>query len=276
MFAKIFLSRLPFNYDDWRKFGIFRHGSMDQAMYVRGVFNSHIFRAGISSAIHGKTIMELGPGDSICSALVASSLGAKSILLDAGDFAVKDVNFYHRIVDDLNAMGLTPPDISRSKNLDDILAACNSTYLTNGLKDFSLIESGSIDLLFSQAVLEHILKNEFSPMMSESCRVLSKSGVASHRIDLRDHLDGGLNNLRFSDQLWESKFFSKSGFYTNRISCNEMLTLFERAGFRVDLIGFERWDELPIKRSNLDSMFLGRKDDELLIKGFDVILHPRI
>ena len=68
------------------------------------------------------------------------------------------------------------------------------------------IPSNSVDLIFSQAVMEHIRKKDFEAMNSELYRVLKKDGVISHQIDLRDHLGGGLNNLRFSDSLWNQIF----------------------------------------------------------------------
>ena len=59
--------------------------------------------------------------------------------------------------------------------------------------------------------------------------------MISHQIDLRDHLGGGLNNLRFSDSLWESNFFVKSGFYTNRISFDKMISIFENISFKYEI-----------------------------------------
>jgi hypothetical protein len=69
--------------------------------------------------------------------------------------------------------------------------------------------------------------------MTECRRVLSDTGVASHSVDLKDHLEGGLNNLRFSEKLWESDFFVNSGFYTNRIQFYEMLNHFKEPGSEI-------------------------------------------
>lgn len=274
--AKMMLSRLPFDYQLWQKLGLFRHGYMDKSEYLTGVFDVHAARAGIKFDLNGKTIMELGPGDSVGTALVAASHGAKAILIDAAAFAVSDIGFYQRLADELSAIGLQPPDISRASSLDDVLEACHARYLTNGIRDFSHIETGAVDLLFSQAVLEHVRKHEFVETMRECRRVLSGNGVASHRVDLKDHLGGGLNNLRFSRRVWESSLFAKSGFYTNRIRYPEMILLFEQAGFNVEVINADCWSKLPIKRSSLDVSFAGLSDEELSVKGFDVLLRPFI
>ena len=62
--------------------------------------------------------------------------------------------------------------------------------LTNGLESWSEIEDESIDFIFSQAVLEHIPKNDFRQTMIECHRILKQNGVISHTIDLKDHLGG--------------------------------------------------------------------------------------
>ena len=73
-------------------------------------------------------------------------------------------------------------------------------------------------------------------MVDELFRILKPNGVCSHRVDLRDCLDGGLNNLRFSEARWEDALFRKSGFYTNRIRFREMVEIFEQAGFKCTLL----------------------------------------
>ncbi len=56
--------------------------------------------------------------------------------------------------------GLLPPDMSGCTTIQDILSICNVTYLTEGLTSLIQIESDSVDLVFSQAVLEHIRGEE--------------------------------------------------------------------------------------------------------------------
>ena len=269
---KMILSRLPVKYGFWQHIGLFRHGYMDKSEYALGVFDRHVSRARIKEMLNGKTILEIGPGDSLCSAIIAASYGAKAILVDTGRYATSDIDIYKRLADELFAIGLTPPNLSSATSLEEILSACNALYLTNGLTSFSCVESKSVDFIFSQAVLEHIRKNEFAKTMRECRRVLAANGMASHRVDLKDHLGGGLNNLRFSDRLWESKFFAGSGFYTNRIRFPEMKTLFEASGFDVTILNVDRWATLPIRRSELDLQFSHFSDDELTPQGFDVLL----
>ena len=134
------------------------------------------------------------------------------------------------------------------------------------------IPSNSVDLIFSQAVMEHIRKKDFEAMNSELYRVLKKDGVISHQIDLRDHLGGGLNNLRFSDSLWESNFFVKSGFYTNRISFDKMISIFENLSFKYEILNVQKWKLLPIKKYKIDKKYRNQDEENLRVKVFDILL----
>ncbi len=200
----------------------------------------------------------------------------QAILVDAGSFAMTDINGYRKLVEDLERTGLNPPDISAAETLDEILAACDARYLILGIEGFSSIETGTVDLIFSQAVLEHVRKYEFLDTMRECFRVLTPEGIASHQVDLKDHLGGALNNLRFSERVWESEFFVSSGFYTNRIRFSEILFLFEKAKFIVEVCDVSRWKHLPVKRQSVSNDFLYLSDDDLMVSGFDILLrkHP--
>lgn len=272
--AKMILARTPVGYSLWQRLGLFRHGDMDAASYLKSVFDRHIAAAELGGGLAGRTILELGPGDSVGTAILAACHGASTVLIDAGAFVVTDVRVYQRLAEELASTGLNPPDLVGAKSLDDILDACRAKYLPRGLASFEALESESVDLIFSQAVLEHVRKHEFLSTMAECRRVIKPTGICSHRVDLMDHLGGGLNNLRFSERAWESDFFVKSGFYTNRIRCAEMLDLFQQAGFAVEVRATELWETLPISRSRLDTRFSSLGDEELRIKSFDAVLRP--
>jgi hypothetical protein len=53
-----------------------------------------------------------------------------------------------------------------------------------------------------------------------------------------------------------------------------MLRIFREAGFRVEVQNVERWSELPMARRKLAPEYRGMPTEELLIKGFDVVLRP--
>jgi SAM-dependent methyltransferase len=271
--TKIVLSRIPLGYGIWRNVGLFRHGGMDNANYVANIVEKHMQYYSISREIRGKIVLELGPGDSIASAMIWNAFGARSILVDVDDYAVKDVNFYKKLALQLTQLGIPiSRDITKVDNRRELVKVCNSEYLTSGISDLKKIESSTVDFIYSHAVLEHIDLNSFKDFIHETSRIMRKDGIASHQVDLRDHLTGGLNNLRFSEHLWESSLFVKSGFYTNRLRFSQIIKIFEDAGFFVEIKHTNKWQELPIPRNKLSKEFRSYSDNDLLISSFHVIL----
>lgn len=269
--AKVVLSRLPFGYGFWQRLGLFRHGNMDTSKYAIDVFDSHVERAGLTGRLTGKAILELGPGDSIATAIIAIAHDASAILVDTGAFVRTDIGPYLELQRVLAEKGCMPPDLAGCRTIQDILSICKVRYLTDGLTSLKKIESNTVDLIFSQAVLEHIRRGEFMETMKQCHRILRPDGVCSHRVDLRDHLGGALNSLRFSARRWESEFFASSGFYTNRIQYSQMLQIFSDVGFTSDVIEVRRWKSPPTPRNKLAQEFRGIPDDELCVSGFDVL-----
>lgn len=271
--AKIVLSRIPIARSAWQRLGLFRHGAMDEAGYALGVFRSHWKRSG-EPPLSGAVVLELGPGDSIATAVIARAYGASAILVDSGDFAVENMSTYHRVCDELKKEGSNPPDLSDATSRADVLRRCDAQYLTNGLDSIRELPSDSVDMIFSQAVLEHVRRDEFDETLRELNRVLKPQGLASHRVDLKDHLGGGLNNLRFSRRVWESRLFSRAGFYTNRLAYSEMLATFSGTHEVLSSRITQEWETPPIDRARLAREFRDRDDKDLAVAGFDVLLGP--
>jgi SAM-dependent methyltransferase len=179
--AKVVLSRLPVSGKAWQKLHLFRAGGMDSDQYARSIFDKHFDATGFSD-LSNKTVLEIGPGNGLLTGKYANELGAaKTWLID-------------------------------SEPIADVEPFPNTVYLTEGLKSFREVPDASVDFLFSNAVLEHIRLKEFVPLVMEMKRVLKPEGIASHQIDFRDHLQYALNNLRFSERVWESEFMAKSVF----------------------------------------------------------------
>ncbi len=271
--AKLLLARIPVGYALWQRLKLFRHGAMDDVGYALGSFRGHFANRSPGLDGNGFTALELGPGDSLVSSLIVAGHGGRqSWLVDVGPFAQTDPGLYRDMARRLADAGLAVPDIAAANSVDEILAACNSRYLTDGLNGLRQIPDGAVDFVWSQAVLEHVRCHEFADMMTELRRIMAPGGVASHRIDLRDHLGGALNNLRFSDRVWEGAFFANSGFYTNRLSYSQMVQTFRQAGYAVDVRRVDRWQTLPTPRAKMAPQFRDRPDDDLLVSGFNVVL----
>jgi hypothetical protein len=273
--AKVVLSRMPVRYSFWRRLNLFKHGTMEQPDYSYDVFKTHFEAAGFTQRSRSWVALELGPGDSLFSALNAYAFGASaSYLVDVGFFATDDLEAYRAMANFLAKERLPVPDMANIRCLEEFLAACGARYETQGLSSLRSIPAGSVDFIWSQAVLEHISRTEFFDIMKELRRIVCATGISSHEVDLRDHLGNALNNLRFPESLWESALMANSGFYTNRIRYSEMLDIFRQAGWDVEVVRVNRWPRLPTPRAKLHEPFQQMSDADLRVSTFHVILRP--
>ena len=254
--------------------GLFKHGQMANPKYAIQVFAEHFNRVNFKRKKGGFVALELGPGDSLFSAIIACSCGAtRCYMVDNGDFALKKRKSYESLVkllkDNCNSIDFVGGD-----TVPKLVESCGGIYYTEGLQSLKGIPDGSIDFIWSHAVLEHIRYHEFEETLRELRRVLRPDGVCSHQVDLKDHLGGKVNNLRFGSRIWETDWMASSGFYTNRIRFKEMLAKFESAAFSVDVISTNLWPNVPISRRKLAKEFQTIDNEDLLISGFTVILKP--
>lgn len=187
---KIILSRLPVDYRKWSSIGIFKHGEMDTYKYASKVLKNHYSQMNNNNARNWRGL-EIGPGDGIFSSLLASTLNNGSLdLVDSGDFVNKDIRKYKEQIDNFKN---TFPDINTSHmnfedDLESLLFSVNSKYYSNGLNSLKKLENKSYNLIFSQAVFEHIRCSEFIRTIEECHRLLKRGGIMSHVIDFKDHL----------------------------------------------------------------------------------------
>ena len=153
----------------------------------------------------------------------------------------------------LKNSGLASPDLQGARDRDDIFRRCRSEYLCGGLAALEKIGPGEVDLIISDAVLEHVRKRDFLPLLDQLRRISADDAIALHGIDFHDHLGGGLQNLRFSDATWEAEWMAQSGFYTNRLSPSAVVQLMQKAGFQTCLRYRLAWPRAPIHRDQLNA-----------------------
>lgn len=273
MGIKLVLGHIPYKHQIMRKLGIFKHGEMDDAEYCLKVFNIHKEKAYPDGLPKNFTALELGPGDSLASALLTKAYGAsRSYHVDVGAFASQNIEDYKKIARDLKKYSVNTPDIQRLSSTAEMLDTCNAQYLSNGLESLKTIADNSVDFIWSHSVVEHIRKKDFNPTMRELARILKPYGRVSHSVDLQDHFEKSLNNLRFSEAFWENEIVANSGFYTNRIQYTQSVNSMKNAGFSIVDTATGQWDTLPLKKEKMHKQFQSIPDDELRIRTYHVVL----
>jgi hypothetical protein len=99
------------------------------------------------------------------------------------------------------------------------------------------LPSGSIDVVVTTSVLEHVPEPLLRRLLSECRRVMNDASVMSHVIDYSDHYShsdssiGPYNFLRFSDEEWRR--FNPDLHFQNRLRHADYGRLFQELGFRV-------------------------------------------
>lgn len=193
-----------------------------------------------------RTLLEVGPGRMVVRAPVLAALGfTRSWFVDPADTAPASPAPYRAAAALSRAAGLAPPDLEGLPDRAAVLAACRATLLTGGPAALRAVPSGSVDIVVSEAVLEHVRRADLAPLLAELRRVTAPGGCGLHFIDLHDHLGGALQHLRFGPGFWEGKLAARAGIYVNRLGLSAHVTAFRAAGFGVTVREVLRWPARP-------------------------------
>lgn len=193
-----------------------------------------------------RTILEVGPGRMVTRAPVLAALGfARIWYLDSVDSAPLDPAPYREAADLAREAGLAPPDLAGCADRAAVLAACNATVLTGGPAALRAIPDGAVELVASEAVLEHVRRADLAPLLAQLRRVTAPGGRGLHWIDLHDHLGGGLEHLRYGDAFWEGPLAARAGIYVNRLGLSAHVEGFRAAGFDARVTEAMVWPAPP-------------------------------
>ena len=230
-----------------------------------------------NTSIKNKTILELGPGNSLVMAYNFLMNDAKKVILvdkyplNAYKYVTTNID-KHVLINQIKKSNKTNKQkIFLQKELEYIKIKYSKTklpfirnsvvdknYLLFIAKDLSeLKDIPKIDILISNSVLEHV-ENVENSILAMS-RIISKNGILIHSIDFKDHYNFNRPFLfyKYSDKIWR-KYLTKVGVsYTNRIRYDDFIDLFNKYGF--DIIS-EKKIILPVNEKRINKKFLNRKD----------------
>lgn len=128
-------------------------------------------------------------------------------------------------------------ELRRSRSLGELLEKSHIEYFAPADGRATGIESNSIDLAYSNSVLEHVPKESIRALMEESFRVLKPGGLAMHNVGCNDHyafFDKSIsfvNFLQYGEREW--RFWNNSLQYQNRLRAPEFVELAKGAGFQL-------------------------------------------
>lgn len=97
------------------------------------------------------------------------------------------------------------------------------------------LADGSVDVVFSNSVLEHVPPEAVGPLYREALRVLRPGGLMFHSVNCGDHYAyvdrnvNQLNYLRYGDRAWS--VWNNAFLYQNRLRVDAFLDAAREAGF---------------------------------------------
>jgi hypothetical protein len=283
-------------------------GGTDSARYCYSVWLRHLVLGACSSTVRQlpKVVAELGPGDSIGIGLAALLSGAeKYFALDLVRYA--DLKKNLEIFDELASMftnQLPIPDDSefpflyprldrydfpneligenrlRESLAPGRLAAIRASIELSDAGESmvsykapwdapEVIDDGSVDLIFSQAVLEHV--DDLDGVYAAMRKWLKPGGIMTHQIDFKCHGKANAWNghWTYSDIVWRT-IVGRRSYLLNRQPHSVHVKLIKRSGFRIlDDKVFRSVSEL--RRAQLAPRFRGLSDDDLTASGAFIV-----
>lgn len=198
--------------------------------YLRWLPESH-------KNVREKVVLELGPGFNFGSALLLACCGAKVIVADR--FLTPWDEHYHpqfySLLKDWIRGNMSEADVTPLERILSDGGYCPESirHYSCAIEVLSGIPDSSVDIVYSNAVLEHLYDPEAA--FRSLARVSKPGALGLHQVDFRDHkmLDRPLEFLLWSNAEFAKKFEECHGECGNRYRPYEYKAFFEAAGFDV-------------------------------------------
>ncbi|MCU0594463.1 MAG: methyltransferase domain-containing protein [Desulfobacterota bacterium] len=275
----------------------------DSARYCYSVWLRHLVKTQPFNDMGGScpgTVVELGPGDSLGTGLAALLCGAERyVAVDAVEHACAERNL--RILEaltELFSIGASIPDQQEFPEVKPLLddyafpafvprtlepERCRAieAAFRGRLDEKSLVtyvrpnearqalSPGSVDLIFSQAVLEHV--DDLRTLYRNCSAWLRPGGLMSHQIDFKSHGTSHEWNGHwvYPDAVWRL-IRGNRPYLLNREPCSTHLRLLTENGFQIVL---EERSRVPsrLHRGQLATRFREMSDQDLITAGVYVV-----
>ena len=245
----------------------FPHFDPEQSLsYLNEVYEDYFTYSGLaSSAVEGKHVLEVGPGENLGVGLRFAADGAARVV-SADRFRslrppAEQVEVYRRLISSLNAAQRTRLELALNlRERDYTINSRICTYLTEAPLEslYHHLAPSTFDLIVSRAVLEHIF--DIDQALGTMDILLKPGGVMIHEVDLRDHgmfTRYGLNPLTFLT-------FGKRSWYMmsshtgspNRVPMRHYFEELDRRGYDIDILKVhavrEDGEEVKVHKKELE------------------------
>jgi SAM-dependent methyltransferase len=168
-------------------------------------------------------------------------------------------------------------EMREASSLEDFLRRSQIEYHAPADASATSLPDASVDVVFSNSVLEHVTAEALDALMRETRRLLRPDGIAMHSVNCGDHYAyfdrklSPINYLRYSESAW--RLWNNSIQYQNRLRPDDFLASAQRAGLEVVL---NRQRPRPELLATFDSMkvapaFRGYSREQLCTTSVDFV-----
>ncbi len=253
------LSRLPIGNEDiyyqlQRRFGNLRNPESPLAMFRDAAAPIFAELRDYGCPVSGARVLEVGTGHRVHMPLAFYLAGAGSIItLDLHPILKPDLVM--QTVAELAEhegevarlfQSIAEPDavsgrlrrLAEARSFTELAGIMRLEYLSPADATATNLPDHSVDIHFSHTVFEHIPGQVLVSILREASRVVTKSGLICHHIDLSDHFSHAdpsiskINFLKFSSEQWRSIDNDRFG-YQNRLRADDYAEIYKKAGQRI-------------------------------------------
>jgi len=219
-------------------------------------------------------VCEVGPGPSLDVSLMFALAGVReAVAVDYAPWASREASLARagELAEVMLAQGGWSDEEQAAIRRRAAQGGLPLRYEQHPLEDLQL-PAGSVDFLFSHAVLEHI--SDPAAAFASIARVLSPRGVAIHHIDLKDH--GFLRNrnpvlmLQFPRWLWDCCTRGVPGSISRR-RLSAYLQAATQAGLEVHVLQRHMLPQCPVPSGQLAVEFRGLSAEDLCTLDAEVL-----
>jgi hypothetical protein len=167
--------------------------------------------------------------------------------------------------------------LRKAASLEELFERAHIEYYAPADAAASKLPAASVDVVFSNSVLEHVPPDAIGRLMQESQRVLRPGGLSIHSANCGDHYAyfdrsiTAMNYLTYSGDQW--RFWDNSLLYQNRLRPQDFLRIAERAGLKIVLSKFRPRPELlaALPKLKIASEFAGYAPEQLAATSVDFV-----
>jgi SAM-dependent methyltransferase len=243
--------------------------------------------------LKGSSVLEIGTGWDAINTLLLYLMGARTIYTYDHISHVRYkllqnvINQIENQIEQIQSITSIPKSelmdrlakVKDGANIESIFGRANIVYRAPGDATKTGLPNNSIDLVYSNAVLEHVPESMIHDLTVETKRILRPNGVAYHVIGLHDHYAGfdkkvsKVNFLRHPEWIW--RIFVKNKIsYHNRLREKQFIRIMESHGGKIETIRNKiDPDDLQIlKTMKVDKRFSGMTHEELAVYYSEIVL----